>query len=95
MVDISQKKVKPLIKTYVIYTTKELNEKRYGTQEITIEGAFVKFKPNIEVNGEEVTEFYEEDDFRVILPQTVIKEIRYVDQELTMEERSLKSKVYQ
>lgn len=64
----------------MIFTTKELHEKKYLTQEVKVEQSFIRFKPCAEMHGKEVTKYSVDSDFVVILPQNVIKEIKYVDQ---------------
>ena len=73
-------KKKPMIKAYVIFTNKELDEKRYSTQEVKVEGSFIRFKPCAEIHGKDVVKYNADSELEVILPYSVIKEIRYVDQ---------------
>jgi len=73
-------KKKPVIKVYTIFTTKEQASKTYSTQDIKIDGSFTSFRPCIEIRGKEEIRYSDNDDFWVILPQSAIKEIRYIDQ---------------
>jgi hypothetical protein len=69
------------IKVYMIFTNKELDEKKYSTQGVKIEGCFISFKPCAEMHGKDVVKYEADSDLVVILPHHVIKEIRYMDRD--------------
>lgn len=58
---------------YSIFTTSELKEKKYLTKEVIIDGAFIKFEPQLEImKGKKPTKLH---GTKVILPESVIREI--------------------
>jgi hypothetical protein len=70
---MAAKKRQKYVWGFGIITTSELEEKIYFAPEITIEGSFVRFKPQIELGKCEK----KLKDCEYILPERVIKEIIY------------------